>query len=66
MKKESGEAAHRFVEPGDRTAPETEGVLAGIRAGSRQVHLRAAVIWCREGGEGGGGVGKTRNKRFWD
>lgn len=41
------DAAYCFIEPGDRTASEAEGVVAVFRARPQQIHLRATVIWCR-------------------
>lgn len=56
-KKGQIDGAYCFVEPGDRAAPEAEGVVTGFRTRSWQVHLWATVIWCREGREGDGGDG---------
>lgn len=40
----SRDAAYRFIEPGDRAAPEAEGVVAVLR--TRPWHLGATGIWC--------------------
>lgn len=59
------EEAYGFVEAGHRTASEIQGVVAGFRTGSWQVHLWATVIWCRDSREGERGMQKRRSKKSW-